>query len=204
MERRVSLPELIRAAGVTQDITRQPCLPAPTESAVVATEDDHAQARAILLNRRAKNPEHKDVLKRIFRSSKDKKDAQDAPQFSQDELDQALSAVLRGPTSTPGLTQAFLSLGANVNFIETAEKKRKQSNQSNAGLRRRSTVLQQAATLRKPTCVSLLASSGADPDSERSRIHLRASPSRRRPQQISQCFGERSTIKRPKLCSNPS
>jgi ankyrin repeat protein len=162
MERRVSLPELIRAAGVTQDITRQPCLPAPTESAVVATEDDHAQARAILLNRRAKNPEHKDVLKRIFRSSKDKKDAQDAPQFSQDELDQALSAVLRGPTSTPGLTQAFLSLGANVNFIETAEKKRKQSNQSNAGLRRRSTVLQQAATLRKPTCVSLLASSGAD------------------------------------------
>jgi hypothetical protein len=162
MERRVALPELVRAAGITQDITRQPCLPAPTESAIIASEDDHAQARAMLLNRRAKNPEHKDVLKRIFRSSKDKKEGQDAPQFSQEELDQALSAVLRGPTTNPGLTQAFLSLGANVNFIETAEKKRRQSNQSNAGLRRRSTVLQQAATLRRPTCVSLLAGSGAD------------------------------------------
>jgi ankyrin repeat protein len=162
MERKVSLQELIRAAGITQDITRQPCLPAPTESAIIASEDDQAQARAMLLNRRAKNPEHRDVLKRIFRSSKDKKEAQDAPQFSQEELDQALSAVLRGPTTDPGLTQAFISLGANVNFIETAEKKRRQSNQSNAGLRRRSTVLQQAATLRRPTCVSLLAASGAD------------------------------------------
>jgi ankyrin repeat protein len=162
MEQKVSLPELIRAAGITQDITRQPCLPAPAESAIIASEDDQAQARAMLLNRRAKNPEHKDVLKRIFRSSKDKKEAQDAPQFSQEELDQALSAVLRGPTTNPGLTQAFIGLGANVNFVETAEKKRRQSNQSNAGLRRRSTVLQQAATLRRPTCVSLLAASGAD------------------------------------------
>jgi ankyrin repeat protein len=162
MERRVSLQELIRTAGITHDFTRQPCLPAPTESAVTANEEDHEQARAILLNRRAKNPEHKDVLKRIFRSSKDKKESQDAPQFSQEELDQALSAVLRGPTTNPGLTQAFLSLGANVNFVETPEKKRRQSNQPALALRRRSTVLQQAATLRRPTCVSLLAGAGAD------------------------------------------
>jgi ankyrin repeat protein len=162
MERRVSLQELIRTAGITHDLTRQPCLPAPTESAVAANEEDHEQARAILVNRRAKNPEHKDVLKRIFRSSKDKKESQDAPQFSQEELDQALSAVLRGPTTNPGLTQAFLSLGANVNFVETPEKKRRQSNQPTSTLRRRSTVLQQAATLRRPTCVSLLAAAGAD------------------------------------------
>ena len=162
MERKASLEELIRKAGITRDIIRQPCLPAPTESTVTASEDDLAEARTLLLNRRAKNPEHKDVLKRIFRSSKDKKESQDAPQFTQDELDQALSTVLQGPTVNPGLTQAFLSLGANVNFIETPEKKRRQSNQANGRLRRRSTVLQQAASLRRPTCVSLLAGSGAD------------------------------------------
>lgn len=162
MEHKVALKELIRKAGVTQDIIRQPCLPAPTESALTASEEDHAQVRTILLNRRAKNPEHKDVLKRIFRSSKDKKESPDAPQFTQEELDQALSAVLRGPTTNPGLTQAFLGLGANVNFIEAPEKKRRQSNQSNTGIRRRSTVLQQAASLRRPACVSLLAGSGAD------------------------------------------
>jgi hypothetical protein len=141
MERRVSLQELVRTAGITHDLTRQPCLPAPTESAVTANEEDHTEARAILLNRRAKNPEHKDVLKRIFRSSKDKKESQEAPLFSQEELDQALSAVLRGPTTNPGLTQAFLSLGANVNFVDTPEKKRRQSNQPTSTLRRRSTVL---------------------------------------------------------------
>ncbi|KAH7075499.1 hypothetical protein BKA63DRAFT_511624 [Paraphoma chrysanthemicola] len=162
MERRITLLELIQKAGVTQDIIRQPCLPAPTETAVIATEEDRLQARSILLERRAKHPERKDVLKRIFSSSKDKKESQDATQFSQEELDQALSAVLRGPTTSPGLTQAFISLGANVNFIEVPEKKRRQSNQSNAGLRRRSTVLQQAAALRRPTCVSLLAGAGAD------------------------------------------
>lgn len=162
MEQKVTLQELVRRAGVTQGLTRQPCLPAPLESAVTASEEDQTQARAILLNRRAKNPEHKDVLKRIFRSSKEKKELQDAPQFTQDELDQALSAVLRGPTTSPGLTQAYIDLGANVNFIDTPEKKRRQSNQANAGLRRRSTVLQQAASLRRPACVSLLASSGAD------------------------------------------
>ncbi|KAF2024355.1 hypothetical protein EK21DRAFT_78864 [Setomelanomma holmii] len=162
MEQRITLQDLIRGAGVAQDVTRQPCLPAPSETAVIASEEDHVQAKNILLDRRAKNPEKKDVLKRIFSSSKDKKESQDPPQFSQEELDQALSAVLRGPTTNPGLTQAFIDLGAKVNFIEAPEKKRRQSNQSNTGLRRRSTVLQQAATLRRPTCVSLLAGSGAD------------------------------------------
>lgn len=157
----VSLQDLIRRAGVVSDI-RQPCLPAPQETAVVASEDDHNQARNILQDRRAKNPEHKDVLKRIFRGSKDKDKDKDAIQYSQEELDQALSAVLRGQQTNPGLTQAFIDLGAKVNFIETPEKKRRMSNQPNTGLRRRSTVLQQAATLRRPTCVSLLASSGAD------------------------------------------
>jgi len=161
MERRITLQELIQQAGVNQDITRQPCLPAPTETANLASEDDHLQARTILLNRRAKNPENKDVLKRIFRS-KDKKDSQEAAQFTQEELDQALSAVLRGPTTNPGLTQAFLDLGAKVNFIETPDKKRRSSNQPYTGPRRRSTVLQQAAALRRPTCVSLLAGAGAD------------------------------------------
>jgi hypothetical protein len=161
MERKITLQELVQKAGVAQDVTRQPCLPAPTETAVLASEDDHAQARTILQDRRAKNPEHKDVLKRIFRS-KDKKDSQEVAQYSQEELDQALSAVLRGLTTSPGLTQAFLDLGAKVNFIDTPEKKRRASNQPNTGLRRRTTVLQQAAALRRPTCVSLLAGAGAD------------------------------------------
>ncbi|KAF2829811.1 ankyrin [Ophiobolus disseminans] len=162
MERRITLQELIQRAGVTQNVARQPCLPAPMETAIIASEEDHMQARTLLLNRRAKNPEHKDVLKRIFRSSKDKKDSQEAAQYTQEELDATLLAVFRGPTTNPGLTQAFLDLGAKVNFIEAPEKKRRPSNQSNAGLRRRSTVLQQAATLRRPTCVSLLAGAGAD------------------------------------------
>ena len=44
-------------------------------------------------------------------------------EFSQDELDQALSAVIRNPASSPGLVQALLSLGAKVNYIDTADKK---------------------------------------------------------------------------------
>lgn len=107
------------------------------------------------------NPESKSVLKSIFKSSKEKEKAQDAVVFSQDELDQALSSVISIPTTGPGLIQAFLALGAKVNFIETPEKKKK-SNQPNTSLRRRSTVLQQAASLRRADSVNLLASSGAD------------------------------------------
>lgn len=162
MERKVSLQELIRNAGVVPVDTRQPCLPAPTQPALSASEDDHVQARNILLERRAKNPENKNVLKSIFRSSKEKEKLQEASHFSQDELDQALSSVIRVPTTGPGLIQAFLSLGAKVNFIETTEKKKKSGNQPNTSLRRRSTVLQQAATLRRADSVHLLASSGAD------------------------------------------
>ncbi|CAE7024015.1 hypothetical protein CFE70_003393 [Pyrenophora teres f. teres 0-1] len=162
MERRVSLKELIHNAGVTPVDQRQAVLPAPTQPAIVASEDDHTQARSILLDRRAKNPESKNVLKSIFKSSKEKDKAQDSGQFSQDELDQALSAVIRSPTTGPGLIQAFLSLGAKVNVIETPEKKKKSGVQANTALRRRSTVLQQAASLRKADGVSVLASSGAD------------------------------------------
>jgi ankyrin repeat protein len=162
MQQRITLQELIREAGVVPDSVRQPCLPAPIEHAVTASAEDHAQARSILLDRRAKNPDHKDVLKRIFRSSKDKEKAQDVTQFSQEELDHALSAALGGSATSPGLTQAFLGLGAKVNFIETPDKKKGKGNQPNTSLRRRSTVLQQAASSRRPTQVGLLASAGAD------------------------------------------
>jgi ankyrin repeat protein len=162
MERRVSLNELIRNAGVSPYQERQPCLPAPTQPAISASEEDHAQARNILLERRIKNPENKGVLKSIFRSSKDKEKTQELGQFSQDELDQALSAVIRVATTGPGVIQAFLGLGAKVNIIETPEKKKRIGNQANTSLRRRSTVLQQAATLRRADSVHILASSGAD------------------------------------------
>ncbi|KAF1942017.1 ankyrin [Clathrospora elynae] len=162
MERRVSLRELIRNAGVIPPDTRQPCLPAPTQPTIIASEDDHAQARSILLDRRAKHPESKGVLKSIFKSSKDKDKSQELGQFSQDELDQALSAVIRSPATGPGLIQAFLNLGAKVNIIETPEKKKRTGSQPNIGLRRRSTVLQQAASLRKADGVNILASAGAD------------------------------------------
>lgn len=104
------------------------------------------------------------MLKRIFKSSKEKEKALDTTQweFSQEELDQALSAVIRNPESSSGLVQALLGMGAKVNFIELGEKKRTKSNTTNPGLRRRSTVLQQAATLRKVESVNLLACSGAD------------------------------------------
>jgi ankyrin repeat protein len=161
MERRVSLNELIRNAGVIP-AERQPCLPSAAQPLIVASEDDHMQVRSILLDRRAKNPESKNVLKSIFKSSKEKDKSNEVGQFSQDELDQALCAVIVSPTTGPGLIQAFLSLGAKVNIIETPEKKKKSGNQANTALRRRSTVLQQAASLRKADGVNILASSGAD------------------------------------------
>src|SRR5690348_9760236 len=126
-ERRVSLGELIRHAGITPVTTRQPCLPAPSQPNNLSSEEDRTQARDILIRRRQKNPESKDaVLKRIFKSSKEKEKALDTTQweFSQDELDQALSAVIRNSESSPGLVQAFLSLGAKVNFVDTSDKKK--------------------------------------------------------------------------------
>ncbi|KAF9698391.1 hypothetical protein EKO04_003625 [Ascochyta lentis] len=164
-ERRVSLGELIRAAGITPAATRQPCLPAPSQPNSPASEEDRTQARNILIRRRQKNPENKDaVLKRIFKGSKEKEKALDTTQwdFSQDDLDQALSAVIRNPDSTPGLVSAFLEMGAKVNFVDASDKRKPKSNTPNASARRRSTVLQQAATLRKTESVKLLAYSGAD------------------------------------------
>lgn len=164
-ERRVSLGELIRHAGITPVTTRQPCLPAPSQPSNLSSEEDRTQARDILIRRRQKNPESKDaVLKRIFKGSKEKEKALDTTQweFSQDELDQALSAVIRNPEPSSGLVQALLALGATVNFVDTSDKKKLKSNAPNSSLRRRSTVLQQAATLRKADSVNLLAFSGAD------------------------------------------
>lgn len=162
---RVSLGELIRHAGITPVATRQPCLPAPSKPGNLSGEEDRTQARDILIRRRQKNPESKDaVIKRIFKSSKEKEKALDTTQweFSQDELDQALSAVIRNSESSPGLVQAFLALGAKVNFVDISGKKKLKGNAPNSSLRRRSTVLQQAATLRKADSVNLLACSGAD------------------------------------------
>ncbi|KAF1929347.1 ankyrin [Didymella exigua CBS 183.55] len=164
-KRKVSLGELISHAGITPVATRQPCLPAPSQPGNSSSEEDRTQARHILIRRRQKNPESRDaVLKRIFKSSKEKEKALDTTQweFSQDELDQALSAVIRNSESSPGLVHAFLSLGAKVNFVDTSDKKKSKNNAPNSGLRRRSTVLQQAATLRKADSVNILACSGAD------------------------------------------
>ena len=164
-DRRVNLGDLLQNAGITPNTTRQPCLPPPSQPSNLTGEEDRTQARDILIRRRQKNPESKDaVLKRIFKSSKEKDKAHDTTQweFSQDELDQALSAVIRNPDSSPGLVQAFLGLGAKVNFVDIPDKKKSKGTAPNSSLRRRSTVLQQAATLRKADSVNLLACSGAD------------------------------------------
>ncbi|KAF2789859.1 hypothetical protein K505DRAFT_327969 [Melanomma pulvis-pyrius CBS 109.77] len=168
MKARRSLQQLIEDAGVSPVLARQPCLPAPSQPAITASEEDHVLARELLVDQRRRNPDYKDPnkqLKRIFKTSKEKEKLQDTNQwsFSQEEIDQALSAVIDKHTTSPGLVQAFLNLGAKVNFIDTSDdKKSKGIKKPNAVLQRRSTVLQQAATLRRADTVSLFASSGAD------------------------------------------
>jgi hypothetical protein len=168
MKGRRSLQELVRDSGVTPVLQRQPCLPPPTQPAVLASEEDHSQARQILVERRINDPNYKDPskqLKRIFKSSKEKERLQDSSAwtFSQEELDQALSGIIDKPATGPGLVQAFLNLGAKVNFIEgSSGKKNKGGKSSVATDRRRSDVLQRAATVKRFDSVSLLASSGAD------------------------------------------
>ncbi|KAF2675954.1 ankyrin [Lentithecium fluviatile CBS 122367] len=168
MKGRRSLQELIRDSGVNPVPERQPCLPAPTQPAVLASEEDHAQARQILVQRRINDPDYRDPnkgVKRIFKSSKEKEKLLDTNSwtFSQEELDQALSGIIDKPATGPGLVQAFLNFGAKVNFVETASgKKNKGHKQPNVVDRRRSTVLQRAATVKRFDSVSLLASSGAD------------------------------------------
>ncbi|PVI07225.1 hypothetical protein DM02DRAFT_609199 [Periconia macrospinosa] len=166
MEARRTLLDLVELADVTPVRERNPCLPAASQPALVVSEEDHTLARHLLVEQRRNSPEYKDPskqLKRIFKSSKEKEKLQDTNlwDFSQEELDKALSSVIEKPATSPGLVQAFLNLGAKVNFVETYGKKNK-SNQSNNAARRRSTVLQRAATTRRADSVSLLASSGAD------------------------------------------
>lgn len=167
MDPRRTLQDLIRDARVHPVADRQPPLPAPTQPAAIASEEDHTLARQLLVEQRVNNPDYRDPgrqLKRIFRSSKEKEKLQDPSQwdFSQDELDQALLAVIENPATSPGRVQAFLNLGAKVNFIDTTEKKNKTSKKQYPQDRRRSTVLQRAATVRRADSLSLLASSGAD------------------------------------------
>jgi hypothetical protein len=71
-------------------------------------------------------------------------------------------AVIDKPWTSPGVIQAFLNLGAKVNFVEITDKKSKENKKSTFPERRRSTVLQRAATVRRADALSLLASSGAD------------------------------------------
>ena len=162
-----SLQDLIRIAGVHPVSDRQPSLPAPIQPAIIASEEDHTLARQLLVDQRISGPDYRDPgkqLKRIFRSSKEKGRLQDTSQweFSQDELDRALSAVIDKPGTSPGFIQAFLNLGAKVNFVEITDKKSKENKKSSLTERRRSTVLQKAATVRRADALSLLASSGAD------------------------------------------
>lgn len=165
---RPTLQDLIYQAGVQPVVDRQPCLPAPTQPAIIASEEDHNLARNLLVDQRRNNPSYKDPskqFKNVFKTSKEKDKLKDINKwdFSQDELDHALSAVIDQPTTSPGLVQAFISLGAKVNFVETLDdKKGKGAKQPNISARRRSTVLQRAATVRRADNVSLLASSGAD------------------------------------------
>ncbi|KAF2639347.1 hypothetical protein P280DRAFT_59376 [Massarina eburnea CBS 473.64] len=167
MESRRNLQDLIREVGINPVIERQPCLPAPSQPSIVCSEEDHTQARQILVEQRKNNPHYQDPskhLKRIFKSSKEKEKLQNPNlwEFSQEELDQALTSAVDKPATSPSLVQAFLNLGAKVNFVEIYDKKNKANKIPNASARRRSTVLQRAATTRRADSVSLLASSGAD------------------------------------------
>ncbi|CAI6255046.1 unnamed protein product [Periconia digitata] len=166
MEARRTIHDLVREIGVRPVRERNPVLPAASQSAILVSEEDRSLARHMLVEQRKNNPEYKEPgkqLKRIFKSSKEKEKLQDPNLwvFSQEELDQALSSVIENPATNPGLIQAFLNLGAKVNFVEIYGKKNKANQTSNAA-RRRSTVLQRAATTRRADSVSLLAGSGAD------------------------------------------
>ncbi|KAF1962744.1 hypothetical protein CC80DRAFT_461047 [Byssothecium circinans] len=166
-DRRLNLQDLIREVGINPITERQPCLPAPSQPSILCSEEDHTLARHILVEQRKQSPQYQDPskqLKRIFKSSKEKEKLQNTNlwEFTQEELDQALMSAVDKPATSPGLVQAFLNLGAKVNFVETYEKKNKANKTPNASARRRSTVLQRAATTRRADSVSLLASSGAD------------------------------------------
>ena len=106
MKARRSLQDLIQEAGISPVLVRQP-LPAPSQLQVLASEEDHALARTLLVEQRKNDPQYKDPkkdLKRIFRTSKEKDRLQDPGQweFSQDEIDRALTGVIDKPTTSPG------------------------------------------------------------------------------------------------------
>ncbi|KAK7183810.1 hypothetical protein DPSP01_004434 [Paraphaeosphaeria sporulosa] len=161
------LQDVIRDVGIHPVSDRQPPLPAPTQPAINASEEDHTLARQLLVEQRVKDPDYRDPgkkLKSVFRSSEKKKKDQDTSQwlFTQDELDRALSAAVENPATSAGLIQAYLHLGAKVNFVEVTDQKSKANKKSAIADRRRSTVLQRAATVRRADTLGLLAASGAD------------------------------------------
>lgn len=164
--KRRTLQDVIRDVGIHPVSDRQPPLPAPTQPAVNASAEDRALARQLLVEQRVNDPDYRDPgkkLKSVFRSSEKKRKDQDTSQwsFTQDELDRALSAAVEQPATSPGLIQAYLNLGAKVNYVEVTDQKSK-ANKKAASDRRRSTVLQRAATVRRADTLSLLAASGAD------------------------------------------
>ncbi|KAF2197925.1 hypothetical protein GQ43DRAFT_379877 [Delitschia confertaspora ATCC 74209] len=162
-----NLQQLVQDAGVTPLVAPEPCLSAPRQINVSTSEVDRNLAWRMLVEQRKTQPGYEDPNKKIFlfKSSKEKEKLQDPRlwEFSQDELDQALSAVIGKQSSSSGLVQAFLERGAKVNHIETASETRtKGFKKTDTVSRKRSNVLQRAATMRKSDTVSLLASSGAD------------------------------------------
>ncbi|KAF9738028.1 hypothetical protein PMIN06_008500 [Paraphaeosphaeria minitans] len=165
--KRRSLQDVIRDVGMHPVSDRQLPLPAPTQPAINASEEDHTLARQLLVEQRVNDPDYRDPgkkLKSVFRSSEKKKKDHDTSQwsFTQDELDRALSAAVERPATSPGLVQAYLNLGAKVNFVEVTDQKSKASKKAVITDRRRSTVLQRAATVRRADTLGLLAASGAD------------------------------------------
>lgn len=165
--KRRSLQDVMRDVGIHPVSDRQPPLPAPTQPAINASEEDHTLARQLLVEQRVNGPDYRDPgkqLKSVFRSSEKKKKLQDTSQwsFTQDELDRALSAAVEQPATSPGLIKAYLDLGAKVNFVEVTDQKSKANKKAVITDRRRSTVLQRAATVRRADTLSLLAASGAD------------------------------------------
>ena len=92
------LKELADEAGVVE-LARDPPLRASAAPAPVATEANRAQAISLLAQRRVQKGGHKDAgkgIKGVFRSSTKKEQLNDPKnwQWSNEELDEALSAVI--------------------------------------------------------------------------------------------------------------
>jgi ankyrin repeat protein len=121
----------------------------------------------MLVEQRKAQPDYREPtkLKKIFKSKEEKAKLENPErwEFSKVELDRALTAVISKHSTPPGLVQAFLDLGAQVNFVELEnEKKSRRSNRSGSACLSRSSVLQRTASMRRSDLVGVLAGAGAD------------------------------------------